>query len=574
MAYLGFRLRVGTAFCATVAALGCSNETGILVVVDRDDTVPAEIDHLEFAIGVPDNTNGDFTLDVSSSVEVPMEGRDVKVSPFELLVHPNDPPTPIVVIVTAWDGQGQVVGAGGFAAPQPFIDGKVLRSKITLAGFFDGYVTDTGCVKFLPPGEVEKIIIAPANDRDCDGDATTDTPPDCNDMDSSVGPSMPELCETTDVDEDCDGDPIEDVDGDTDGQTRCLGDCDDTDPDVNSLPDTVEICDGKDNDCNLQCDELEVFDVDGDGYTQCDSFPLEDGTCVHGKECDDATFTTHEGAPDLCDGVDNDCNGVCDDGDANDVDLDGFTPCGTVVGMCNAPTPLLADCQPEYSAGHPFADELCDGVDTNCDDLLMPGSPCFVLDGSADPAGCVEGFAGCDDDGADGSFGLEACSHGGTGESRSAPDTVCESYAACETAGEVDPWVCSLDSVPPVVSVSCTVKVTGPLNTVCASDTAPMNGAPVGSLCSWRIYGGVVQDHYDVGVSNALSPFPSAGIDTCPGTFHVTNRRDPMPQDDTVWLGYSEGTDTPIQLVRVDLVPMSVPTCPAVNGLECTIAIP
>src|SRR5688572_3203552 len=106
---LSLRFGVCTALCA-FALGGCAKETGILVVVDRDDTVPPEIDHLDFSIGIATDIPDRFDLDDASSIEVPMQGRDVKVSPYELLIHPDDVETAIVVAVLAYDAQGQVVG--------------------------------------------------------------------------------------------------------------------------------------------------------------------------------------------------------------------------------------------------------------------------------------------------------------------------------------------------------------------------------------------------------------------------------------------------------------------------------
>ncbi len=568
------RLRVGTVLVASVLAFGCSKETGILVVVDRDDSVQGQIEHIEFSIGVAGSVPDSFALDEASSIEVPMNGRDLKVAPYELLIHPDDVSSAIVVAVTAWDGQGQMIGFGAFAAPQSFLEGKILMTTITLTGALDGGVLDTGCVKYYPPGGGEKIIIAPATDADCDGDGTLEVPPDCDDTDPAIGPSQIEICETTDVDEDCDGDPIEDVDMDLDGQSRCLGDCNDDDPDMNSLPDTFEICDGKDNDCDLACDNGDSFDFDGDGYTVCNTVPQGDGTCVHGVECDDLATAVHEGAEELCDGVDNDCNGVCDDGEGNDVDGDGFTFCGTNVGRCAEPTPMLIDCEPEVDWVHPFADEICDGMDSNCDGAPLYTTPCLFGDAGMDPASCQEGTALCDDNGEDGAFGLSACTSGGTGSANPAPGGLCSAYGSCNSAGDLDPWVCAFGSTSPALSVTCNVKVTGPLLQVCTSNTASIAGSSPGGVCSWWIYGGQQQDHYDVGLSTITSPVPAAGVDGCTGMFHVTGKNDPVPQDDTVWLGFTDTDASTIQVVQVDLVPVMVAACPAANALECTIAIP
>ena len=105
-------------------------------------------------------------------------------------------------------------------------------------------------------------------------------------------------------------DPIEDIDGD--GWTEDEGDCDDTDPSIN--PDALDDDnDGEDENCNGQADEDWVdpadLDSDGDGYT------FNDG------DCDDEDPAVNPDATEVCDEIDNDC-----DGSVSDVDTDQWEP--------------------------------------------------------------------------------------------------------------------------------------------------------------------------------------------------------------------------------------------------------
>jgi len=97
-------------------------------------------------------------------------------------------------------------------------------------------------------------------------------------------------------------------------------------------------------------------DADSDGWTTCDG------------DCDDANADSYPGAPELCDGLDNDCDSVVPAGEA-DADYDGYRVCA---GDCNDGNfyinPGMAEnCQTSF-------DDDCDGyINEGCGG----GSPIF-----------------------------------------------------------------------------------------------------------------------------------------------------------------------------------------------------
>jgi hypothetical protein len=115
--------------------------------------------------------------------------------------------------------------------------------------------------------------------------------------------------------------PAEDLD--EDGYTEAQGDCDDRDPAVN--PGADELCNGIDDDCDGYTDLGAVdatewhADGDGDGYgcftcvtTSCEQ---PKGRVADNTDCDDEDASVHPGAEELCDGVDSDCDGQSDEDD-------------------------------------------------------------------------------------------------------------------------------------------------------------------------------------------------------------------------------------------------------------------
>jgi subtilisin-like proprotein convertase family protein len=148
--------------------------------------------------------------------------------------------------------------------------------------------------------------------------------------------------------------PAPEVDADGDGVPACANDCDDTRPDIGAgLP---ELCDGLDNDCNGALPASER-DLDGDGFGVCQG------------DCDDASTAEHPGAPERCDGLDNDCNGILDaPGGEQDLDGDGARTCDE-------------DCDEADPLTYHGAPEQCDGLDNDCDGEVPSDELDFDNDG-------------------------------------------------------------------------------------------------------------------------------------------------------------------------------------------------
>ena len=177
------------------------------------------------------------------------------------------------------------------------------------------------------------------------------------------------------------GTPEPDLDGD--GQTVSEGDCDDADASVYSGAD--ETCDEKDNDCDGAIDEdLETTmwypDEDDDGYgvegSGVESCAPVEGASTSAGDCDDSDASIHPNADEICNEVDDDCDGQIDEDLLltwyADEDGDGFGG-EESVEACTAPDGYVADsgdCDEEHATVYPGADEVCDGLDNDCDDVV------------------------------------------------------------------------------------------------------------------------------------------------------------------------------------------------------------
>jgi len=202
---------------------------------------------------------------------------------------------------------------------------------------------------------------------------------------------------------------------DADGDGWPAGeDCDEADANIH--PGASEVCDGADNDCDGDVDEGVITtyysDDDGDGYGDSDSYPimaceppLEYSVADNGDDCDDTDVDVNPDAMEICDGVDNNCDGEEDEGLSQtwyvDTDADGFGDEDNSLEACTQPMGYVSqdtDCDDGDANVSPSSVEICDEIDNDCDGLVDDDDVGGAT-GNVDPTTYSTWYADMDGDG-------------------------------------------------------------------------------------------------------------------------------------------------------------------------------
>ena len=167
-------------------------------------------------------------------------------------------------------------------------------------------------------------------------------------------------------------------DGDGDGYRRADAggpDCDDAHATV--YPGAPETCDGLDNNCNGQVDEGFALGIGCDaGLGVCAAVGTTVCSSDHARAVCSAVPNTANQGPEKCDGLDNDCNGIIDDGFNVGAACDaGLGVCARFGTIACAPGGATSQCSVTADASK-ASPEICDGLDNDCNGLVDEAPAC------------------------------------------------------------------------------------------------------------------------------------------------------------------------------------------------------
>ena len=302
----------------------------------------------------------------------------------------------------------------------------------------DGMVDEGTLITFYQDADIDGFGNAASTTMACIapmGYVSNNT--DCNDNNISIHPQAQEICDSENTDEDCDGLSddgdnstlgqltwYQDLDSDTYGNPNLTDskcdqpsgyvhnddDCNDNNENIN--PEALEICDGLDNDCDGLKDgedpsvggiiPIWFADSDNDEYGDVlvDSFSCNQpvGFVSNNLDCNDALDSVNPNVTESCNEIDDDCDGIIDEGTLltfyQDSDGDNYGNILIDTMACQSPINFVAnsnDCNDMQAAINPAAQEICNGIDDDCDNLI---------DGNDESAiGTATWYADIDNDG-------------------------------------------------------------------------------------------------------------------------------------------------------------------------------
>jgi hypothetical protein len=309
---------------------------------------------------------------------------------------------------------------------------------------------------------------------DADGDGFF-ADEDCNDSDATIKPGADELCDENEVDEDCDG---------------LINDADD-----NIAEDTLSAW-------YADSDSDGFGDGAGEAVMACaDPSDGEEVYFADNTDCNDSDAAINPDAQEICDpdNVDEDCDGVADDEQAGtdpstkstwymDSDSDGFGDAAEQMLMCDQPSGYVADdtdCNDSEFTANPGAQEICDGLDNDCNDEVDEDAATDVATWYADSDGDTYGDAGSTDINCDQPSGYVADStdcddtndlvNPGAAEACDGLDTDCNAAT-------------SEDGLARFVDSSSNITDYASIGSSSAPDTTPPSSAGTLTLCDGTFY--------------------------------------------------------------------------------------
>ncbi|MEY2763952.1 MAG: hypothetical protein RLZZ205_376 [Bacteroidota bacterium] len=234
-------------------------------------------------------------------------------------------------------------------------------------------------------------------------------------------------------------------------------------------------------------------DLDNDGFTA-------------DVDCDDNNPEINPAAIEICDALDNNCDGIINENLATtyyaDVDGDGYAGFNTTLDTCAMPLGYYeepTDCNDDDATINPGAAEICNQIDDNCNDAIDEGQGLVFFadldgDGYGDASSVVEacelqpGLAeqagDCDDnDAAINPLAEEICDNG--------IDDNCDGVqSTCNVEGCTDNTACNFDALANVNNGSCVYPAQVYLN----CDGSCINDSDLDGVCDELEVAGCTDD--------------------------------------------------------------------------------